>query len=211
MKAQDPDIEINSQEDTIISPAAFVDIQNQNKEETNTEPSQNVSDIEEDIQADYLQIIKDIQEENERLTARVEQEHNQYLRTLAEFQNFRRRSEEQKLDVSKFANSEILRDLLPILDNFERALAASEKSQSFDSLINGITLIMNQIQAFLKKNNVEQIESVGKEFDPSLHEAIARVEDGEHPENTVVDEHVKGYMFHDRVLRPAQVRVAVTK
>jgi molecular chaperone GrpE len=211
MKDQDTDMEINTQEETNIPPAAFVDIQSQNKDETEIEQAQNSLDTETEIPADYQKTIEELQEEIERLKARVEQEHSQYLRTLAEFQNFRRRSEEQRLDISRYANSEIILGLLPVLDNFERALAASEKSQSFEALINGVTLTMRQIQDFLKKNGVEQIESVGKEFDPNLHEAIARVEDGEHPENTVVDEHVKGYMLHDRVIRPAQVRVAVSK
>lgn len=144
----------------------------------------------------------------EELEKQVEQERGQYLRTLADFQNFRRRNEEQRGELHQFANRELILGLLPVLDNFERALASAEKSQSYEALVSGVTLILRQLQDFLKKNGVEAIEALGKEFDPNYHEAVMRVEDSEQPENTVVDELQRGYTMHSRVLRPSMVKVA---
>lgn len=144
----------------------------------------------------------------EQLEKQLEEEHNLYLRTLADFQNFRRRQEEENRQLRQFANRELILALLPILDNFERALAAAEQSQSYEALVGGVALTLRQMQDFLKKNGVQAIEAVGQEFDPNYHEAVMRVEDPEHPENTVVEELQRGYAMHDRVLRPSMVKVA---
>lgn len=161
---------------------------------------------------------ENLAEELEALRARVaelekqvEQEHAQYLRAMADFQNFRRRHEEQRGEVQQFANREMIMALLPIVDNFERALAAADKNQSYEALVGGVALILRQLQEFLNKHGVEPIDAIGKEFDPNLHEAVMRVEDSEHPENTVVDELQKGYTMHSRVLRPSMVKVARSK
>ncbi len=158
---------------------------------------------------DRLSPNADLNNKITELQKQVDTEHDLYMRAIAEYQNFRRRNEEQKKEAISFANSELLRSLLPILDNFERAIASAEKNQAFEALSNGVTLIMRQMQDFLSKNGVEPIESVGEIFDPNLHEAIIRVEDEEHDENTILDEIQKGYTLKGRVLRPAQVRVAV--
>jgi molecular chaperone GrpE len=144
----------------------------------------------------------------QELEKRVDQEHDLYMRTLADFQNFRRRSEDQRLEFSQFANREMMLALLPVLDNFERALAAADKNQSYEALVGGVALTLRQLQDFLKKNGVEQIEAKGTEFDPNLHEAVMRDEESDQPENTVVDELQKGYTMHSRVLRPSMVKVA---
>ena len=149
-----------------------------------------------------------LQAQVEKLTREVEQEKSQHLRSLADFQNFRRRKDEESLKDRQFANRELIIALLPIIDNFERALAAAETSQSYDALIGGVKLTQRQLQDFLRKNGVEPIESVGLEFDPNLHEAVMRVEDDEKPANTVVEELQRGYRMHDRVVRPSMVKVA---
>ncbi len=146
-------------------------------------------------------IIKDLED-------KYQEERNERLRAIADFQNFRRRSEEQRKEERQFANRELILGLLPILDNFQRALAAAEQNKSYEALVGGVALTLRQVQDFLKKQGVEPIEAVGKEFDPNFHEAVARVEDSEHPENTVVDELQQGYTMHNRVLRPSMVRVA---
>ncbi len=176
------------------------------EDDENTVPSE---DVNQNIIDDLLSQIADLNNQISELQKEVKTEHDHYVRTMADFQNFRRRNEEQKKDAISFANSELLRSLLPIVDNFERAIASAEKNQGFEALSNGVTLIMRQMQDFLSKCGVEPIESVGKIFDPNLHEAIIRVEDEEHDENTILDEMQKGYMLKGRVLRPAQVRVAV--
>jgi molecular chaperone GrpE len=142
------------------------------------------------------------------LEKQVSDEKNAHLRALADYQNYRRRSDEQRREAQQFANRELVLGLLPVLDNFERALAAAGKNQNYEALIGGVSLTMRQLQDYLTKHGVEPIEAVGQEFDPNFHEAVMRVEDSEHPENTVVEEVQKGYKMHNRVLRPTMVKVA---
>lgn len=146
--------------------------------------------------------------EVEQLRAELAEEKDQRLRGLADFQNFRRRREEETRQISQFANRELIIAILPVLDNFERALAASETNQSYDALIGGVKLTLRQLQDFLKKNGVDPIEAEGAEFDPNLHEAVQSVDDSGQPDNTVVQELQRGYTMHDRVLRPSMVKVA---
>jgi molecular chaperone GrpE len=143
-----------------------------------------------------------------KLTTERDNERDQHLRTLADFQNFRRRKEEERGADRQFANRELIIGLLPVLDNFERALAAAETSQSYDALIDGVRLTLKQLLGFLAKNGVVPIDAVGKEFDPNFHEAVMRVEESGQPENTVVEELQKGYAMNDRVLRPSMVKVS---
>ena len=144
----------------------------------------------------------------EALQKQVKEEHDLYLRTLADFQNYRRRQEDESRQLRQFANRELILALLPVLDNFERALTAAEQNQNYDALVGGVALTLRQMQDFLKKNGVHHIEAVGQEFDPNFHEAVMRVEDSDHPDNTVVEEVQRGYAMHDRVLRPAMVKVS---
>ncbi|MGC8669373.1 MAG: nucleotide exchange factor GrpE [Chthonomonadales bacterium] len=144
----------------------------------------------------------------QELEKQLERERHLHLRALADFQNYKRRADEQRSEIVQFANREMMLGLLPILDNLERALAAAEQTHSYEALVGGVALTLRQMQEYLKKNGVEAIEALGKEFDPNLHEAVMRVDDSEHPENTVVDEVQKGYMMHSRVLRPTMVKVA---
>jgi molecular chaperone GrpE len=142
------------------------------------------------------------------LTDQVKTEHDQYLRAVADFQNYRRRSDEQRSDDRQFANREFIVQLLPILDNFERAMVAAETTKTYDTLVTGVALTLRQLQDYLTKQGVESIEAVGTEFDPNFHEAVLRIEDSEHPDNTVVEEVQKGYRMGARVLRPSMVKVA---
>lgn len=125
----------------------------------------------------------------------------------AEYQNYRRRSEERFTEQQKYNNAEFIKALLPVLDNFERAMTAAEQSQNFEALIGGVKGTLKQLQSALQKVGVTPIEAVGKEFDPKFHEAIGHAESEEYPSNTVVEEVQRGYILHDRVLRPTLVRV----
>jgi molecular chaperone GrpE len=142
------------------------------------------------------------------LEAKAQEAHDQYLRTLAEFQNFRRRQEEHAKEVAQFANRELVLGLLPIVDNLERALAAARLSEGGGALMNGVELTFRQLQDYLKRNGVEPIEAEGKEFDPNFHEAVMRDEGSDLPDNTIVAELQRGYTMHGRVLRPSMVKVA---
>jgi molecular chaperone GrpE len=149
-----------------------------------------------------------LQAELSEARAQVEDLEKRLLYAQAEFQNFRRRKEEEFKDLQKFANSELIRSLLPIMDNFDRALNAAEQTRNFDALVSGVSGTRKQLQAALQKVGVTPIEAVGKEFDPNFHEAIGHMETDDYPPNTVAEEIQRGYLIHDRVLRPTLVKVA---
>jgi molecular chaperone GrpE len=161
-----------------------------------------------DVLAAQPSEVQGLRQRIEELERELREQKDQNLRTVAEFQNTRRRLEERTQEAVQFANRELILGMLPVLDNFERAMAAAEQNKSYEALIGGVALTMRQLQDFLKKHGVEPIDAIGKEFDPNYHEAVVRVEDSEHPENTVVDELQRGYTMHSRVLRPSMVKVA---
>lgn len=143
-----------------------------------------------------------------QLEEKLEAERAQALRVLADFQNYRRRSEEQRQEIASRTVQSFVAELLPVLDNFERALAASRESQSFDSLVSGVEMILRQLREILERHGVVPIEAVGHPFDPNLHDAVMRVEAADVEDNTVVEELQRGYMMDGRVIRPAMVKVA---
>ncbi len=130
------------------------------------------------------------------------------LRTAAEMENFRRRSRLDLEDSRKFGNERLLTDLLPVLDNFTRALDAARQTEDFQALQSGVELIHRQMTDFVARAGLEKIEALGQPFDPNQHEAIMQVpaEEGQEP-NTVVEELRAGYRLHERVVRPSLVKV----
>jgi molecular chaperone GrpE len=126
----------------------------------------------------------------------------------AEFQNYRRRRDDERSSDLKHANSELIKQLLPIIDNFERALDAAERTSNFEALVGGVSGTLKQLQAFLSKAGVHRIEALGQEFDPNFHEAIGASSSDEYPANTVAEEIQPGYVMHEKVLRPSLVKVA---
>ncbi len=155
-------------------------------------------------------IVEEIPAEDPLATAQAQiaELEKSLLYAQADFNNYRRRKEEEFVAQQKYIAGQLLKDLLPILDNFERALQFAEQSQSFEKLIAGVQGTQKQLATFLTKAGVTPIEALGQEFDPTYHEAIGHTEDTDAPENTVTEELQKGYMLHDRVLRPAMVKVA---
>lgn len=146
--------------------------------------------------------------EVERLKAELKQAEDQVLRTMAEFQNFRRRKDQEAEQFRQFATERLVTSLLPVLDNFERTLAALESGAPIETVIEGIRLVDRQFRSALESNNVKRIDSHGQPFDPDVHEAISTEPSEEHPENTVVGEVEAGYRMADKVIRPARVRVS---
>jgi molecular chaperone GrpE len=140
------------------------------------------------------------------LRAENEQLKSRYLRTLADFENFRKRNEREKADFFKYALANVMRDLLPVLDNFDRALEHAEEGDDFHR---GVLLIYKQLFETLQKHGLTPIDEAGVHFDPNIHEAVIREEDPSVPGQTVVAVLQKGYFLHDRLLRPALVKVAV--
>lgn len=131
---------------------------------------------------------------------------DRYLRTLADFENYRKRADREKTDFYKYALQGVLKELLPVLDNFDRALEHAEEGDDFHK---GVLLIYKQLLDVLRKNGVKPIEESGVKFDPNIHEGVVREEDPSVPSHTVTAVLQKGYFLHDRLLRPAMVKVAV--
>ena len=130
------------------------------------------------------------------------------LRALAEFQNYRRRTDEERESLKGFLLTGVMESLLPIVDNFGRAVESMNASSDIDKLRDGISGIHRQLATLLEKNGVEQIEADGAVFDPNLHNAVMRVEDSGAPADTVVEVLQPGYKIGGRVLRPALVKVS---
>jgi molecular chaperone GrpE len=129
------------------------------------------------------------------------------LRTAAEFDNYRKRMERERREFSEYAAADVLKDLLPILDNFERALQAPATPET-DSLRKGIELIHKQMLDLLRKRGVKPIEALGAEFDPNFHQAVIHEASADHREGEVMEELQRGYLLGERLLRPAMVKVA---
>lgn len=141
----------------------------------------------------------DAQAENRELRDR-------YLRAVADFENFRKRTEREKADFFKYALSGTLKELLPIIDNFDRALEHAAEGDEFHK---GVLMIYKQLVDSLKKAGLRVIDEAGVHFDPNIHEGVVREEDPSVPSQTVLAVLQKGYFLHDRLLRPALVKVAV--
>ncbi len=137
---------------------------------------------------------------------------DQYLRKQADFENFRKRMFREKEEAIKFANSNLIMDLIPIIDDFERAIRSGEDSQDFSSFHQGIELIEKQFIGMLdRKWGLKRFDSGGDDFDPERHEALLMEESDEVEKPKVVEDFQKGYMLHDRVLRHAKVKVHMPK
>ena len=142
--------------------------------------------------------------------ARAEAERDQYLDALqrlkAEFDNYRRRTERDREAVVTGAQRELVRGLLPVMDNLERAVAAL--GERGDEIVAGLEMVRGQLAGLLAGHGVEEIEAAGRPFDPNVHEAVAQVPSAEHPDGAVVEVIEKGYRISDHVLRPSRVVVA---
>jgi molecular chaperone GrpE len=133
---------------------------------------------------------------------------DRYLRTLADNENARKRIRQQSEETVRRQRENLLRDLLPIVDNLERAVEAARGGGNGKSIVEGVELVLRSMLDFLKGHEVTQVHSVGHPFDPQRHEAVDQIETHEHPANTVVNEFSRGYQIGDRLLRPARVSVA---
>jgi molecular chaperone GrpE len=152
--------------------------------------------------------IRRLREALEAKTLEVEEHRDRYLRAAAEFDNARKRAAREREEYTRYANEWLLRELLPVLDNFERALQAARGEAAAAAVTAGVELIQRELMRVLEKFGVTSFTSVGQPFDPERHEAIARVPAQSQPEGTVVDETARGYLLNGRVLRPAMVTVA---
>ncbi len=144
--------------------------------------------------------------ERDQLASEKAELHDRLLRSQAEFQNLRKRTERERVELFEYASMEAVRVLLPVLDDFERAMKVETSDKEYAA---GIELIYNRFYDTLKKLGLEPMESKGQPFDPQIHHAVDMVETGDAPDHTVLDEFQRGYQFKGRLLRPAMVKVAV--
>lgn len=133
---------------------------------------------------------------------------DKYLRLAAEFENYKRVTQREQREQIRFGNEQILRELLPVIDNLERAIRSAKENGGGEALVQGVELTLKQLTEALAKFGVRPIASVGEPFDPTCHQAVAQVESAAVAANTVVEEFQKGYLLHDRLLRAAMVSVS---
>ncbi len=167
------------------------------------------SDAEDSIAALAMSI-----EELKTRIAALEEENSalkdQYLRKSAEFENFRKRMQRDKEDSIAFANKQLLLDIVPIIDDFERAIRSAEDSKDFDAFHDGVVLIEHQFTSMLERKwGLKRFESIGEEFDPSKHEAVTTEDHPDHESSIVLEDYQRGYLLHDKVLRSAKVKVSM--
>ena len=141
-------------------------------------------------------------------TEEVKPLNDKYLRLAAEFDNYKRLSQRDQRDQIRFGNEQLLKELLPVVDNLERAIKASREGGSSDVLIQGVDLTLKQLTGALKRFHVTPIQTIGQPFDPATHQSVTSVASEKVPEQHVVDEFQRGYLLHDRILRAAMVSVS---
>jgi molecular chaperone GrpE len=150
----------------------------------------------------------DLQVQLEKAQNEAQEHYERFLRTAAELDNFRKRKEREVSDLRKYANQNLLRELLNVVDNLERAIGATQDAGAADGLVEGVDMTLKELLKIFENAGVKPIESIDQPFDPNLHEAVMQEEIENIPENTVIRELQKGYQIHDRLLRPAMVVVS---
>jgi molecular chaperone GrpE len=152
--------------------------------------------------------IDELKKKLEEKEKEIKEHHERLLRLAADFENYKKRAAKEKEEWTKFANEDLIRAILPFIDNLERAVNHAQKVSDTGVLIEGVRLTLQQLLQALNKFGLSTFESVGKPFDPTVHEAMLVVETDQHEPNQVVEEFQKGYLLKDRLLRPATVSVS---
>ena len=139
---------------------------------------------------------------------KADKNYDSFLRVSAEFDNYKKRTAREMNDFRKFANESLIKDLLPVVDNLERALDSSDNDEKTDGIAAGIELTLKEILKILDRFEVKPIEALGKNFNPCFHQAVLQEETSDQADNTVLKEFQRGYMLHDRLIRPSMVVVS---
>ena len=177
--------------------------------EEEQEEEQEIQDLEEDAVVEEekeLDPLEELQQQLKKKDQELAEQKGDFLREKADLENFRKRLIKDKEDAVQYANQRLLKELVQINDNLDRALHAS--NTSLETFKEGVEMIQKQFTTFLKNQKVEQIEALGKPFNPSLHEVMTQQESEDHAENTVIQEYSKGYTLNGRILHSAKVVIA---
>lgn len=197
----------NSQQDNVINTAEKSDIKDNNETELEnvaTEPAEESPDKNESLDAND-------NKELEELKTKYEALNNQYIRLAADFDNFRKRQEQERENLLKYGAESTVKKLIEVMDNFDRGMKAIETVEDCEKVKECYNLAYKNFNDVMTKIGVNVINAVDEVFDPNLHEAVMRTPTDEKPENTVIEELQKGYMLGDKVLRPTLVRVATAE
>jgi molecular chaperone GrpE len=183
------------------------------REETKQQDGSQPAEAPEVIAAEHTQLPADeaLDDRDQilvELTAERDRLNDQLLRSMADLQNFRKRAQQREGEIRQYAAEGVVQDLLPVLDNFERTIKAAESGASLESLLEGVNAIARQFRSVLDAQNVSKIPTVGQQFDPELHEAVASEPSEEHEEGAITEELSAGYRMREKVIRPARVKVA---
>lgn len=170
-------------------------------------PSDQGDDVEEPTEVSDP--VTELEDKLAKAEAEADENRDRMLRMAAELENYKKRSAREQEDLKKYATENLIRQLLTVVDNLERAIAsASPDGENEQSVVDGVALTLNEIMKILEKHYVCPIQALGEPFDPAFHQAMSQVESAEEPSNTVVQEFQKGYLIHDRLLRPSMVVVS---
>ncbi len=138
----------------------------------------------------------------------AQENYDRFVRVYAEFENYKKRAVKDKTEFIKYANEGLVKALLGVIDNLERAVDESKKNAHAEELVEGVEMVLNQFKDILGKHGVREVQAQGAPFDPNLHEAMMHEDSEEHDDNTVIEEFQRGYILNDRLLRPALVKVS---
>lgn len=183
--------------------------ENNNKEESFEEkgPGEGVNSDQQEEAVESEEVILSLEEQRELIDEK--EEYLEKLKRLqAEFENYKKRMNKEREKDKLYGAEKVMEDILPILDNFERALFNVDEEKMEDEFYTGIKMIYDQLMELLEQNGLSKIEAEGEKFDPNYHEAIMMIESEEHSKNTVVEEMQAGYILHDKLIRASRVKVA---
>lgn len=189
----------------------YMDENKQQSEEMNQTDDQQ-EEVVENPEVEILEEEQENQEEQEdtekaQLKQEKDEAEQRLVRLQADYDNFRRRTQKERENDMKYRSQDLINELLPVLDNFERALQVEVNDDSAQNFVEGMNMVYRQLKDALTKEGVEEIPAQGEPFDPHMHQAVMQVEDENYDSNVVVEELQKGYKLKDRVIRPAMVKV----
>ncbi len=155
--------------------------------------------------------IRELEEAVAKKEEELKESNDKQLRVLAEFDNYRKRVNRERQDIARYGCENLIKNLIPILDNFQRAMEAAGENQDFQNFITGIKMIQGSLFAALQKEGLQPIRALKEKFDPHLHDVMMQVETDDEAEGTVVEEMLTGYKLHDKVIRHSMVKVSKKK